>query len=229
MVAAILELLEEDDGGTPAPRALLSAGDVSASPLALVHEHVASHPASEAELAFLANTLLAGCSLQGRAFTILEASDCALAVCNLGLENWPAHWPDRSLIDAFRAGWAILHRKVCLATAQRLVEILPGVSCGDEEVQRQLKGLRRTLIQQMASEQPWRVRERLDAILMLDATAWAALNGLLAECPVVHAAVTAEPRSVRTIEAGDFAFVSRNAQISAVRDFVERLPEMLAG
>jgi hypothetical protein len=44
------------------------------------------------ELAYLTNAILAGCSIQARAFTVQEASDAAAAVCNLGLENWPPHW-----------------------------------------------------------------------------------------------------------------------------------------
>ena len=44
------------------------------------------------ELAYLANTIVAGCSIQARPFTAQEASDAAVAVCNLGLENWPPHW-----------------------------------------------------------------------------------------------------------------------------------------
>ena len=39
------------------------------------------------ELAFLANTLMAGCSVQSRPFTPQEASDAAVAICNLGLEQ----------------------------------------------------------------------------------------------------------------------------------------------
>jgi hypothetical protein len=45
------------------------------------------------ELAFLANALLAGCSVQWRPFTPQEASDAAASICNLGLEHWPARWP----------------------------------------------------------------------------------------------------------------------------------------
>ncbi len=44
------------------------------------------------ELAYLANAIVAGCSLQARPFTAQEASDAAVATCNLGLENWPPHW-----------------------------------------------------------------------------------------------------------------------------------------
>ncbi len=39
------------------------------------------------ELAYLASTPVAGCSVQARAFTEQEASDAALAICNLGLRE----------------------------------------------------------------------------------------------------------------------------------------------
>ena len=52
----------------------------------------AAYSTRSEELAYLANTIMAGCSIQARPFTAQEASDAAVAVCNLGLENWPPHW-----------------------------------------------------------------------------------------------------------------------------------------
>ena len=45
-----------------------------------------------AELAYLVNTLMAGCALQRRPFELPEASEAVAAVCNLGLEHWPPQW-----------------------------------------------------------------------------------------------------------------------------------------
>src|SRR6185295_14180847 len=88
------------------------------------------------ELAFLANTLLAGCSVQSRPFTPQEASDAAAGICNLGLEYWPARWPgvtspdtappdslliDRDLVTAFEVGWSVLHQDVSLFAAEQLI------------------------------------------------------------------------------------------------------------
>jgi hypothetical protein len=56
------------------------------------------------ELAFLANTLLAGSSVQSRPFTPQEASDAAACICNLGLECWPARWPVRRSFSEGRPG-----------------------------------------------------------------------------------------------------------------------------
>jgi hypothetical protein len=75
---------------------------------------------------------------------------------------------------------------------------------------------------------PWRARHALEVIVMLDAPSWAALLALIDECPVMHAAVVPR-RSRRTIEVGDFAFISRNSQIDAVRVFMQSLPGTLAG
>ena len=44
------------------------------------------------EIAYLANTILVGCSIQSRPPSPQQASDAAVAVCNLGLENWPHRW-----------------------------------------------------------------------------------------------------------------------------------------
>ena len=76
------------------------------------------------ELAFLANTLLAGSSVQSRSFTPQEASDAAACICNLGLECQPA-LPDaflvnHDLVTVFEAGWSVLHRDVSLFVADQL-------------------------------------------------------------------------------------------------------------
>ncbi len=52
-------------------------------------------------LAYLANAIIAGCSIQARPFAPQEASNAAVAVCNLGLEAWPGHWNDCDLVTAF--------------------------------------------------------------------------------------------------------------------------------
>ena len=108
------------------------------------------------ELAFLANTLMAGCSVQARSFTAQEASDAAVAICNLGLEHWPARWPDagtrdrrrpnattlpetflvhHDLVTAFEAGWAVLHEDVSMFVAEHLIVTLRDLRCVDAEIQ----------------------------------------------------------------------------------------------
>ena len=104
------------------------------------------------ELAFLANTIAAGCSIQSRPFTLQEASDAAVAVCNLGLQNWPSRWlpagatspvsshnsgtalPDdllvrQDLIGVFQAGWTVLYEEVCMYAAKQTIDVLSHLRC----------------------------------------------------------------------------------------------------
>jgi hypothetical protein len=75
---------------------------------------------------------------------------------------------------------------------------------------------------------PWRARDAMDVILILDMPAWATLLGLIDECPVIHAAMDSSRGSqVRRISASSFEFISENSQIEAVRQFMESVPDSL--
>jgi hypothetical protein len=75
--------------------------------------------------------------------------------------------------------------------------------------------------------EPWRAGDDLDAILMLDAPCWAALRALIDEWPVMHAALDPSRRRRPTINPAEFAFVSQNSQIAAVRTFMASLVSAL--
>lgn len=226
-IAEVVDILREAGVFTAPPRGLLEGAARHRSPLAWIQAYVDSHAASAEELAYLANTLIAGCSIQARAFTAREASDAAVAICNLGLENWPHHWPDRDLITAFQVGWTVLHRDVCMFTAERLIDVVADIRCRDRDIRLRLNGLRRELTRHVCDRAPWRARNALDVIVMLDAPSWAALLALIDECPVMHAAVGASQRRCRAINAADFEFIAQNSQIAAVREFLESLPSTL--
>lgn len=225
-IAEVVDVLREAGVFTAPPRGLLESADRQTSLLG-IRAYVESHAASAEELAYLANTLIAGCSIQARAFTVQEASDAAAAISNLGLENWPHHWPDRDLITAFQVGWTILHRDVCMLTAARLIDVVADIRCTDRDIHLRLNGLRRELAQHVRDRAPWRARNALDVIVMLDTPSWAALLGLIDECPVMHAAVGASQRRCRAINAADFEFIAENKQIAAVHQFLESLPSTL--
>ncbi len=225
--AGIVEVLREAGVLAPPARALLGAAGGAASRLAYVEAYVGSHPNGPEELAYLANTMIAGCSIQGRPFTAREARDGAAAIGNLGLQNWPARWSDPDLVAAFQVGWTILHRDVVTYAARCLVDILAAIQCRDRDIQLRLDGLRRGLISRLRDGEPWRARGALDVILMLDAPAWAALLALLDECPVVHAALGASRRACRTIDPMEFEFISESSQIATVHTFMAALPSML--
>jgi hypothetical protein len=191
------------------------------------------------ELTYVANTIMAGCSLQGRTFTAKEAGDAAVAVCNLGLQNWSRQGssaeslPDdflvnHDLLTVFQVGWTVLHKDVCTYTAERLLEILGGLRFGDHDLQIGIGALRRELSIGCRIGVPWRARDALDVIAILDMPAWAALLGLIDKCPVLHAALSASrnPRA-RSVNASGFEFISQNSQIGFIREFMQSLPETL--
>ena len=77
---------------------------------------------------------------------------------------------------------------------------------------------------------PWLARGAADVLAMFDATAWISVLGLLDECPVLPAALTAilEGRTT-TVSPTEFDFISTAAQIGDVRIFMRKLPDVLSG
>jgi hypothetical protein len=203
------------------------------------------------EIAYLANTILVGCSIQMCPPSPQQASDAAVAVCNLGLENWPHRWltrqtrrgsaqpdtrgvlPDdflieHDLVSVFQVGWTVLYRHVCMYSAERLIRILTRLRSADSETQSGLNALRAEMTLQWKAGEPWRAREALDVIMILDMPAWATLVGLLDEYPIMHAGLSASRGShARTVNASAFEFISSNRQIASIHDFIRSLPATL--
>lgn len=255
--ASLIELLFEEGVLPRPPRALLEGAQGEPSHLARMQSLMrGAHDADPAayamrsqELAFLANVLLAGCSIQARPLTVQEASNAAVAICNLGLENWPerstapkskrsavaenAALPetfltDHDLVIVFQVGWRVLYEQVCMFSAERLIAILKDLTCGDREIQAGLRALRVDLRKHWQAGTPWRAREAMDVLTSLDLPAWAALLGLIAECPVLHAAVGASRQSgMHTVDASAFEFIAANSQIASMRAFLDALPGIL--
>jgi len=269
-IEAVIELLTEAGVMPERPRALLEAADSDpqAARLARLRRvmeyvrdtHETAYLTRSRELAFLANALLAGCSVQSRPFTPQEASDAAAGICNLGLEHWPAGWPsvtspgassphphdtatatppdtfppdsfliDHDLVTAFEVGWSVLHQDVSLFVAEQLISTLDNLHCVDRDIQRGLVTLRRTLVKQRDAGTPWLARNAADVLVMLDMTAWISVLGLLDECPVLPAALTAnlEGRTT-TVSPTAFDFISTAAQIGDIRIFMRKLPDVLS-
>ena len=253
---AVMGLLAEAGLVPQQPRALLADAQsdqprhASIRPL-MEYVRATDDPAGLArdrELAFLANTLMAGCSVQSRSFTIQEASDAVVGICNLGLEHWPARWPgagkrpattcvalpetflvDHDLVTAFEVGWAVLYQDVTLFVTDRLIVVLGELRCIDAEIQSGLNALQRELVKQRQAGTPWRAREALEVLAMLDLIGWASLVGLLDECPVLPAALTATlERQTGAVDPTAFTFISSVSQIDAVRAFLARLPDILS-
>jgi hypothetical protein len=224
------------------PGNLLESGDDGGQSTRLtvlrrLMDHVRAHDetaylARTRELAFLANSLVAGCSVQSRPFTPQEASDAAACVCNLGLECWPGgasdeFFADRDLVMAFESGWSALYRDVSVFVADRLASTLAALHCADTDQRLALAVLRRKLAQHR--ETPWLARGATDVLATLDPTAWVSVVGLLDECPVIPATLHAVLEGSTTpISPTAFEFISTTGQIGDVRVFMSALATVLS-
>jgi hypothetical protein len=262
-VDAVIELLAEAGMMPERPRALLEAADEDPRAARLpilrrlmqfmLHHDEAVYLTRSHELAFLANTLLAGSSVQSRPFTPQEASDAAACICNLGLECWPARWtgatshgasssreldtavpPDAFLVDhdlvtAFEAGWLVLYQDVSLFVTDQLMSTLAKLHCVDVETRQGLRALRRTLQKERKAGTPWLARDAADVLAVLDTTAWISVLGLLDECPILPAALTAVlERRTTSVSPTAFEFISTTAQLGDIRLFMRTLPGVLS-
>jgi hypothetical protein len=133
------------------------------------------------------------------------------------------------LVTAFELGWTALYEDVSLFTIERLATVLSGVRSGDTKTHAGLRELRRELVAQRAAGTPWKVRDALDALAILDVPTWTGVLGLVDECPMLPAIVDAivEGRT-GSISATGFAFISTQRQIERAQAFVARVPDLLA-
>jgi hypothetical protein len=199
----------------------------------VLHHDETAYLTRSRELAFLANTLLAGSSVQSRPFTPREASDAAACICNLGLECGPApstaFLVDHDLVKTFEAGWSMLYRDVSLFVADLLVSTLADLHCVDADIRRDLRALRLELEKQREAGTPWLARGAADALAMLDMTAWISVLGLLDECPILPATLTAVLEHHTTLVSPTaFEFISTTDQIGDIRRFMRALPGLLS-
>jgi hypothetical protein len=242
-IDAVIELLAEAGMMPERPRALLEAADEDprATKIPLLKrlmEFVLNHDETAyltrtRELAFLANALLAGSSVQSRPFTPQEASDAAACICNLGLECGTAEPPsaflaDHDLVTAFEVGWSVLYHDVSLFVADQLASTLADLHGVDADTRRDLRALRRTLERQREAGTPWLARDAAEVLATLDTTAWISVLGLLDECPILPAALTAVlERRTTPVSPTAFEFISTTAQIGDIRLFMRTLPGLL--
>ena len=255
-VAAVVDLLRGAGVLQDTAQRLLPGASSDAAHITLVERHLqlvrdrddATYESRMQELAFLGNVLLSGCSLQERPFTEREASRAAAAICNLGLENWPRQWRPASrshrddrddvestdevllhhdMIAVFHVGWSILYRDVSMFAAEQLLQLLADLRCSDRDVATGLYTLRRELAKQWRAGTPWHARKAFDVLAILDLPAWAALLGLIDECPVMLANVARHPSAVHSITVSEFEFISGNAHLASIRSFVRDLPNQL--
>ena len=101
-IDAIVDLLTEAGLVPVRPRALLE-GTTPNRRASRRYEPLMEYLRDTDHTAYIRRSQRAGVSRQYahgrvlcsvRAFTAQEASDAAVGICNLGLEHWPARWPD---------------------------------------------------------------------------------------------------------------------------------------
>ena len=229
-VTGLVEVLLDSGILAPHAQALLPAGDTGVERLVRIHAALRSalerdpddYARCSGELGYLANTLMSACTIQSRPLTPQEASDAAIATCNLGLEH------TQDLVGAFQIGWGVLYERVTVAAARRLRDTLAHLQCRDRDTQIGISRLRVALGRQLAAGTPWRARPALDVLASLDLPAWAALRGLLDECPVFHPVLAITPgTTVHSVSPTAFEFISENAQLAAIDAFLKSLPAAL--
>jgi hypothetical protein len=123
----------------------------------------------------------------------------------------------------------VLYRDVSLFAADRLISMLPDLDGFDADTRRDLHALQRALAKQREAGTPWRARDAADVLATFDTTAWIAVLGLLDECPILPAALTAIVEAQTTpVSPTAFKFISTRAQIGDVRLFLRMLPAVLS-
>lgn len=240
-IDAVIELLVEAGVMPERPRALLAAGPAGTSTPRLLllkqmlesqrYRDDSAYLTRSRELAFLANILLAGSSIQSRAFTPAEASDAAACICNLGLERIAAK-PSLETVDlmaAFEKGWSVLYEEVSLFVTDQLISMLANLHVADADIRPGLRALERKLVKEREAGTPWKARDAADVLTLLDMTAWTSVIGLLDECPHLPAALTAIlERSTAPVSPTAFEFISTTEQIENVYSYLRKLPDLLA-
>jgi len=186
-----------------------------------------SRPASSVPLAQpIARALESSAALARLGERMRESNARHAAILEALPEGLRAHVKPGPLDEA---GWSLLHKDVSLYAAEQLISTLADVDCADRDIRNGLVALRRTLVKQRDAGTPWRARDAAEVLAMLDVTAWIGVLGLLDECPVLPAALTAVlERRTTTVSATEFAFISTAAQIGDVRIFMMRLPDLLS-
>jgi hypothetical protein len=186
------------------------------------------------ELAYLANVLAAGCSLEGRTLRPLEAASAAVATCNLGLEHLlrdkpgqdaPTSLLQRTSTDKlFRIGWRLLGQDVVLAAARAFENALvrEARTESNRERARALDQGIRTLRTAIATGKPWAALGKLAALEgEVDPATLTTLGALLDECPSLRGRLSPLAGDAATKQEG--RFIATCAQLRAVQTFLAEL------
>ena len=126
-------------------------------------------------------------------------------------------------------GWSVLYQDVSLFVADQLVSTLADLQCVDADTRLGLLRCGARSSSSVEAGTPWLARDAADVLAMLDMTAWISVLGLLDECPILPAALTADSRTPHDVVSPTaFEFISTTAQIGDIRLFMRTLPGVLS-
>jgi hypothetical protein len=183
------------------------------------------------ELAYLANVLAAGCSLEGRTLRPLESAHAAVAACNLGIEHLlqvasarttaVAVLERQSADKVFRIGWRLLSEDVVLPAARALEKWLTDQARAENHRGRAqpLDLASRTLHSALTAGKPWLALGKL-ANLEVDIE-MTTLLALIDECPSLCGTLASGSGAKGTV-AGP-RFIATHQQVRAVQAFLAGL------
>jgi hypothetical protein len=181
------------------------------------------------ELAFLANVLAAGCSLEERSLRPAEAARAAVAVCNLGIEHLvheEAGTADAALAGGadklFRVGWRILWQEVSGPAARKLAALLGQAGADQRAPPDTLERGARALRSAVAAGKPWTARGRLGVVRELGEPG-PALLALIDECPHLDGTLAERTGEEGPRAPGAIAFISTAKQLGSVKKFLQQL------
>ena len=191
------------------------------------------HAQRMAELAYLANVLVAGCSIEGRSFRSVEAARAVVAACSLGLEylhetkagsGAPIDIVQSQGADKlFMIGWWFLHQGVVTPAARCLERLLAHEAgrVSDRRLGNELGQATAALRSALAVKKPWTARSKLVVLCdFIEPADWSALLSLIDECP--H--LSGKLRSIDEAQTvGEIRFVATQAQLAHVKSFLDEL------
>jgi hypothetical protein len=181
------------------------------------------------ELAFLANVLAAGCSLEERSLRPAETARAAVAVCNLGLEylvHDQAGTADAALAGGadklFRVGWRMLWQEVAGPAARKLAALLGQAGADQRAPAEALERAAGALRSAVAAGKPWTARGRLGLVRELGEPG-PALLALIDECPHLDGTLAGRTGEEGPRAPGAIAFISTTKQLQAVKRFLREI------
>lgn len=208
----VLELLQEAEIlESPGTQRLLSSGESHPEPIPLVRamhalreDGLAVYDQRLSETTYLANVLMAGCSLHGRRFRPVEAAEAVMATCQLGAEhltglclttvddkdlaNLTTLLADTDMVHLFNCGWRILHERIGMPAALCLAELMrradDDLHCKRRRYELAVKRL--SLNKKIRANRPWLFVPEIDDLLgEMDNDVLAQLSDLISEYPLL--------------------------------------------